>query len=120
MATIASALPEQDKRDLSAYLAGAQIKPSFAPVPSSWARSKVMDDCSGCHGETGLGVMEGYPIIGGQYQDYLVHALRGYRNGERHDPTMIAMVRKLSDRQIVELSAYFDSFSDRDYLRADP
>jgi cytochrome c553 len=118
MPPIAAVLPLQDMRDVAAYLAGEQIKPSFAPVPNSWARAKVMDDCAACHGETGLGVMEGYPIIGGQYQDYLVHALRRYKSGERGDPTMIAMARKLTDKQIVELAAYFDSLSDRDYLRA--
>jgi cytochrome c553 len=118
MMPIAAALTIQDMRDVSAYLAGTDIKPSFEPVPDSWARTRVLEDCAACHGETGLGVMHGLPVIGGQYQDYLVHALQGYKNGERTDPTMVVMARKLSDEQIRQLAAYFDYFSERSYLRA--
>lgn len=117
MAPIAAALSEQDMRDVAQYLAGPDIKPARDPLPDTWARRRVHEDCEACHGETGIGVMPGIPVIGGQYADYLVYALQSYRSDVRSNPTMRAMARNLSDEQMHELAQYF---ADRGYLRAGP
>lgn len=117
MAPIAAGLSLQDLRDVAMYLAGVEVKPSPAPLPESPAHTRVHNDCAGCHGETGLGVMPGIPVIGGQYADYLVHALEAFKNGERSNETMGIMARALSEEEIHELAAYFE---EREYLRAGP
>ena len=68
--------------------------------------------CLGCHG------IEGYrnaypsfrvPKLGGQKAGYIEIALKGYRNGTRKHPTMVAQATSLSDQEIADVAAYFAS-----------
>lgn len=68
--------------------------------------------CLGCHG------IEGYrnaypsfrvPKLGGQTATYLEIALRGYRDGMREHPTMVAQAASLSDQQITDVAAFLAS-----------
>jgi cytochrome c553 len=94
-------------RDLGAYLsAGGPYVPKTADQ-GSWAHQKVRRDCTACHGESGMGVMAGVPVLTGQHEDYLVHALKAYRDGNRSDPTMAPIAKQLTDDQIQKLAAYF-------------
>lgn len=66
--------------------------------------------CIDCHGADGTAPIDpSYPIIGGQYADYLAHALQGYRAGDRDNALMASQARTLSDQQIADLAAYFGS-----------
>jgi cytochrome c553 len=71
--------------------------------------------CVSCHGEEGNGAVLAatsqidpqYPVIAGQYADYLEYALKTYRSGERKNDVMKGIVAELSDAEIVELARYF-------------
>jgi cytochrome c553 len=64
--------------------------------------------CLDCHGVDGNAPIDpSYPHIGGQYDDYLAHALRAYRDGERRHPLMSLQAENLSDQDIADLAAYF-------------
>ena len=66
--------------------------------------------CTGCHGIPGYSnVYPTYkvPKIGGQNYEYLVIALKAYRDGQRHHPTMELQAESLSDQDIDDISAYF-------------
>ena len=68
--------------------------------------------CTGCHGIPGYNnVYPTYkvPKIGGQNYEYLVSALKAYRNGERDHPTMELHATSMSDGDIEDVSAYFAS-----------
>lgn len=65
--------------------------------------------CAACHGEDGLGTAPNFPVIAGQYADYLVHSLKQYRSGERENALMAPWVSDLSDQDIADLAAYFSS-----------
>lgn len=65
--------------------------------------------CVPCHGEDGLGIAPNYPILAGQHADYMAHALRQYRSGERKNPIMLGIATPLSDSDIEDLSAWFAS-----------
>jgi len=68
--------------------------------------------CTGCHGIPGYNnVYPTYkvPKIGGQNYEYLVAALKAYRNGERDHATMENHATSLSDGDIEDVSAYFAS-----------
>jgi cytochrome c553 len=69
--------------------------------------------CVSCHGAQGNAPIDGmYPRIGGQYADYIAHALQAYRDGSRSGGTasvMAAQAKGLSDQQIADLAAYFHS-----------
>lgn len=66
--------------------------------------------CTDCHGADGNQPLDPtYPKIGGQYADYLGHALQQYRSGARDHSLMSNQAQGLSDQQIADLAAYFAS-----------
>ena len=69
--------------------------------------------CTSCHGAEGNApIGDIYPKIGGQYADYIAHALQAYRDGSRaggNADVMAAQAKALSDQQIADLAAYFHS-----------
>ena len=66
--------------------------------------------CIDCHGADGNAPIDpSYPKLGGQYADYLAHALQGYRSGDRENALMASQARGLSDQQVADLAAYFGS-----------
>lgn len=66
--------------------------------------------CIDCHGADGNAPLDdSYPKLGGQYYDYLEHALAQYRDGQREHALMSQQAANLSDQQIADLAAYFAS-----------
>tara|TARA_Y100000817_G_C16732114_1_gene488472 strand:+ start:257 stop:583 length:327 start_codon:yes stop_codon:yes gene_type:complete len=63
--------------------------------------------CAACHGIDGISQIKTYPILAGQHQNYLVHSLKGYRDGERKNIIMKGFAQNLSDKDIEDLSTYF-------------
>jgi cytochrome c553 len=78
------------------------------------ARGAVIGQtCTGCHGIPGyFNANPAYhvPKLGGQNADYLEVALQGYRRGTRGHDTMQAQASSLSDQDIADVAAYFESF----------
>lgn len=66
--------------------------------------------CIDCHGADGNAPIDAtYARIGGQYPDYLAHALVGYRDGSREHVLMSPQAADLSDQEIADLAAWFGS-----------
>ncbi|HMB73168.1 MAG TPA: c-type cytochrome, partial [Gammaproteobacteria bacterium] len=107
MQPFVAALSLQDMRDVAAYLAASGPYVPGTEDAGSWAHQKVRRDCTACHGDSGMGVMAGVPVLTGQHEDYLIHALEAYRDGSRDDPTMGPIAQALAPDEIVQLSAYF-------------
>ncbi len=107
MAPIVAALSEQDMRDVSAYLAAKGPQMPGTHDVGSWAHKKVHRDCTACHGESGMGVMPGIPVLTGQHVDYLIQALDAYRDGTRKNATMAMIAAKLSADESRKLAEYF-------------
>jgi cytochrome c553 len=63
--------------------------------------------CFACHGENGVSPQPIYPHLGGQYYNYLLHSLQGYKSGERQNAIMQGMVAALSEQDMKDLAAYF-------------
>ena len=55
----------------------------------------------------GKGIAPNYPVIAGQYADYLAYALTQYRSGQRSNPIMMGIAAGLSDDDIADLAAYY-------------
>ena len=47
------------------------------------------------------------PKIGGQNAEYLASALRAYRAGDRYNATMKGLASALSEKDIVDIAAYY-------------
>lgn len=65
--------------------------------------------CAACHGADGMGTAPNFPVLAGQHQSYLVHALKQYRSGERNNAVMGPQAANLSDTDIADLAAYYAS-----------
>ena len=66
--------------------------------------------CFACHNANGISQIPGMPNLAGQDRGYLEQALHAYRDGQdRKNPTMNAMAQPLSDRDIANIAAYFNS-----------
>jgi cytochrome c553 len=102
----AFSLSDQDKQDLAAYLSGQELKPTGKGVG---AAPKAAQTCIACHGPDGVGILPEYPNLAGQHADYIEHALKAYRSGQRKNPVMAGMAANLKDAEIRELAAYYSS-----------
>lgn len=66
--------------------------------------------CIDCHGSEGNAPIDDtYPKLGGQYADYIAHALQQYRAGDRQHALMTPQAATLGDQDIADLAAYFGS-----------
>jgi cytochrome c553 len=65
--------------------------------------------CAACHGADGRGIAPNFPVLAGQYADYLAKSLKQYRSGERNNALMAPLAAGLSDADIADLAAYYAS-----------
>jgi cytochrome c553 len=70
-------------------------------------QQKAAQVCAACHGADGNSPSGQFPSLAGQYEDYLVHALQSYQNGQRKNPVMAGMAQPLTAQEIHDLAAYF-------------
>jgi cytochrome c553 len=63
--------------------------------------------CAVCHGANGVSASPAFPNLAGQYPDYLLSALTHYKNGKRKNPIMQAQVANLTQKDMLDLAAYF-------------
>ncbi len=71
--------------------------------------AKAAEVCASCHGKDGNNDAPDFPKLAGQYEDYLVKALRDYKSGERNNAIMKGFAAALTDRDIRNLAAYYAS-----------
>ncbi|VAW60296.1 Cytochrome c4 [hydrothermal vent metagenome] len=65
--------------------------------------------CGACHGADGISKVPTYPNLKGQKSAYVVKQLKAFKSGARKDPTMNAMSKPLSDADMANLAAYYES-----------
>jgi cytochrome c553 len=65
--------------------------------------------CAACHGADGNSPTTAFPIIAGQYQDYLIRAMEDYKTGKRNNPIMAGFAAAMDDQDRADLAAYFAS-----------
>jgi Cytochrome c553 len=72
--------------------------------------------CQSCHGADGNSMVTQFPRLAGQYEDYLVKALKAYKSGGRKNPIMSSVVQALSEEDIENLAAYYARQNDGLYV----
>ncbi|MFH6923201.1 c-type cytochrome [Vibrio vulnificus] len=68
--------------------------------------------CAACHGADGMATIPGYPNLKGQNEQYLVSAIKAYKNKERNGGLAVVMQAQaamLNDADIANLAAYYAS-----------
>ncbi|MCB1756644.1 MAG: cytochrome c [Gammaproteobacteria bacterium] len=63
--------------------------------------------CAACHGADGNSELPANPKLAGQYESYLLQALKDYRSGKRQNPIMSGFAASLSDADVENVAAYF-------------
>lgn len=87
---------------VSVFLSNA----TFAANPDA-AKNTATGVCAGCHGPKGISAAGMFPNLAGQKEDYLVSALKAYREKTRNVAIMNNMAANLTDEDIANLAAYF-------------
>ena len=77
-----------------------------ADVAAGKAKAQI---CASCHGANGISNVPTYPNLAGQKAAYTEKQLKAFRDATRTDPTMNAMAKPLTDADIANLAAYFES-----------
>ncbi|MDE2196410.1 MAG: cytochrome c [Gammaproteobacteria bacterium] len=77
------------------------------------AKGKIESStCLGCHGiadYTNVYPTYRVPKLAGQHAAYIVQALKEYKSGDRAHRTMHAQASSLTDQQMADIAAYFQS-----------
>jgi cytochrome c553 len=95
-------LGENEIRDIAAYFASQKGR---AAQTEQNLVAQVADKCDRCHGSAAA--EETVPRIRGQDKDYLVMALRAYRDDRRASPAMHKMSLPFSEATIDGLAAHY-------------
>ncbi len=65
--------------------------------------------CVGCHGTDGISFVPVYPNLAGQKAAYTAKQLKAFRDKIRVDPVMTNQATNLTDADIANLAAYYES-----------
>jgi cytochrome c553 len=65
--------------------------------------------CGACHGPDGNAPVAQFPKLAGQRSDYVAKQLRDFKGGRRVDPVMAGMAAMLSDQDIADVAAHFET-----------
>jgi cytochrome c553 len=117
MKGFATALSEDDMRNISYWAASKKAKTGFAKDKELVAlgekiyRGGISDRqipaCASCHSPTGAGLPAQYPRLSGQHADYTIAQLTTFRDGARKNSLQMTQVSaKLNDREIKAVSDY--------------
>jgi cytochrome c553 len=117
MQGFASALSEDDMKNISFWVTAKKAKPGFAKDKELVAlgerifrggiAERQIAACAGCHSPNGAGVPSQYPRLGGQHADYTDKQLKAFRDGGRkNSPQMTQVAAKLNDREIKAVADY--------------
>ena len=112
MNTMAQGLSDDDLRKAADLIAKLPPPQPIADAPDSARMDKgralaQQNRCNFCH-QTNFEGGQNVPRLAGQREDYLLKALRGYKDNSRHgyDATMADVIAPISDGQILDLAYY--------------
>ena len=108
MSAFAKGASDDDAQDLAAYYAGLKCESALnaekqAAAPGQAAASK----CIACHGANGVSSNRSWPNLVGHSKNYLVAALRAYKDGSRKNGMMAGIAKTLSDAETENVAAYY-------------
>ena len=117
MLGFATALSDDDMKNISYWLASKPAKPGFAKdkelvtlgerIYRGGIADRQVPACAGCHSPNGAGIPSQYPRLGGQHADYAVAQLTAFRDGVRKNNLQMTQVAvKLNDREIKAVADY--------------
>jgi cytochrome c553 len=101
----AASLSEQDRADIAAFLAAEVVPPVKQVVGTPPPATQTCVSCHGADGAKPIGPE--YPILSAQYPDYIVHALRAYKEGKRKNPIMAGVIAGVEEKDFEAIAQFF-------------
>lgn len=92
---------------LSALAVFAVTNVNAADVAAGKVKAETI--CAACHGADGNSALPNYPNLAGQNAAYTVKQLKEFKSGDRQDPIMAGMVAALTDADMENVAAYYES-----------
>ncbi len=99
-----AALSDKDIENIAAYYT---VQKSRAAEDGPALVRETTEKCDRCHGSATPGANLAFPRIHAQDKDYLVMALRAYRDGRRHSSVMHNMSVPYGDAIIESLASFY-------------
>jgi cytochrome c553 len=117
MKGFASALSEEDMKNIAYWVTTKPSKPGFAKekelvtlgerIYRGGIADRQVPACAGCHSPNGAGIPAQYPRLAGQHADYAVAQLTAFRDGVRKNSVqMTGVASKMNDREIKAVADY--------------
>ncbi len=63
--------------------------------------------CVSCHGDNGNSMVSTFPKLAQQHSSYLIKQLLAFKNGTRKNPMMSAIAMGLTDKDMIDIAAYY-------------
>ncbi len=108
MAAQGGSLSDNDIENVAAWLETYGLVTDSA-TEESVAGIKAAQACVACHGTAGEGVVPQPATLSGQHQDYLMEALKQYKQGKRSGTVMSAFAAMLSEDDMKAVTRYYSS-----------
>ncbi|GJI96475.1 cytochrome c [Duganella caerulea] len=117
MTTFAKMLTDEEKHNISAWLATQAQKPGAAKnkdtvelgkkIYRGGIAEKNVPACASCHGAAGAGIPVQYPRIAGQHQDYTVAQLGLFKaDGRKNSAQMTTIAKRMSEEEMKAVADY--------------
>lgn len=108
MKSLVGALSAESTNNVALYYALQKPAKAQTPAPGDAGAGKAAAaSCSACHGDLGVSGNPATPSIAGQDAEYVVAALRAYKDGSRKDDTMKGPASALEEKAMRDLAAYY-------------
>ena len=117
MQGFASALSEDDMKNVAYWATSKKEKPGFAKekdlvtlgerIYRGGIADRQVAACAGCHSPSGAGIPSQYPRLGGQHSEYTAAQLTAFRDGVRTNSIPMSQVAaRLNDKEIRAVADY--------------
>lgn len=90
---------------LASFLAAVPIVHGADPAEGR----KLAAQCKTCHGLDGIAKIPIAPNLAGESQIYIEKQLKAFRSGKRENEMMSVVAKNLTDQQISDLAAWYES-----------
>lgn len=94
-----------------ALLIALMATPAWAATPTEDAHSmgERLAACAACHGPRGEGMpgSEYFPHLAGKPAGYLFAQMQGFRDGRRHYPQMVYLMRNWDDAWLAQIAQFY-------------
>lgn len=91
------------------FAAGAACAQTPSPKGDPARGAPKATACLSCHGPAQGAPLAGMPSLSGQQEEFLILQMILLREGLRDVPVMAGLLKSLTDRELIDIAAYFNS-----------